>query len=191
MSEEWSVIRQLLWHVSCDHVQVSVMHDWDLLICTWKPQFIYKKKVKKYIISDWTVNTHTHIIIDIQRFTIVFPNVEHLELTYIVSNKNVTCDRQSDSRWTSICPTLLVCYEPELVLSWVALSQVCDSQSAVLLITTVLHTTWILWVCSQIHRFVILHFSKPECFLCSNCIITVICSGWVSVDAAYFHCWSF
>ena len=103
--------------------------------------------------------------------------------------KNVTCDPQSDSRWTSISPIWLVCYEPELVLSWVALSQVCDSQSAALLRTTVLNTILIIWVCSQIHRFTSTQFSKPECFL--NFSITAIFPGWVSVGAAYFHCWCF
>ena len=104
-------------------------------------------------------------------------------------NENVTCDPQSDSRFTSISPTWLVCYEPELVLSWVALSQVCDSQTAALLRTTVLNTILIIWVCSQIQRLISSQFTKPESFL--NFSIMAIFSGWVSVGAAYFHCWSF
>ncbi len=114
---------------------------------------------------------------------------EKLELAYIVSHKNVTCDRQSDSRWTSKSPTWLVCHEHELVLSWVALSHISDSQSADVVFTVRLNTTWILWVCSQILRFFSLHMNKPQCSF--NCSIMIISCGWVCVGAVYFHCWSF
>ena len=44
-----------------------------------------------------------------------FLDFEHLEMIHM--NENVTCDGQSDSRWTTIFSILVVCFEPEPVLS--------------------------------------------------------------------------
>ena len=168
--EGWSATSQLLWHSSSAWVS-------DLLTCTWRSGCIKKEQRCHFKI---TIKLHAckHTVYTHQCFL----DAEQLEPN--IKNENVTCNRQSDSRWTSKTSTWLVCYEPELVLSWVALSQVCDSQRAVVVFIAILHTTWIRPVRFQIHII----FSKPECFL--NSSITVISSGWVCVAAAYFHCWS-
>lgn len=97
----------------------------------------------------------------------------------------MTCDSQIDSRGNSRASVRLGSSESEAVLSCVALSQVSDCQSELVLTALILDTICILWLCSQIHRYPSVHFVKPERVFCPHRIRP--CTRLVTVSVMHLH----